>query len=195
MSSDGYTLAESLAAMLIVGLAVGGLTAGVRTLEQAQRSTARSAGQSTSLAQARQEMDRLLAAAGPFPSGPPTAAAQFTGAASGFDFDCGDSARCGAELKRDAQGLSLELTGPAGGGRRLGLPGVERAHFTYVGPEGASDSWPPQAPDEVQTLRSVVLAAETSHGDVPLTATRLWREQAGDCIFNFVSRDCVRGRP
>ncbi|WP_310542641.1 prepilin-type N-terminal cleavage/methylation domain-containing protein [Phenylobacterium sp.] len=184
MSQAGYTLAETLAALAILGLAVGGLTAGVGLLERGQRLTSQATVQLQAERAAELSLDRMLQGGGPFRSIEP---ARLTGSATAIVAECGEVAPCRIELTDGETGLGLRITRP---GRVDNLP-LRRsvpAGFVYRGSSSTSVTWPPDDPRR-QVLRSISILRTDVQTD-PLLTVRLWREQALDCIFDVVIQDC-----
>jgi len=68
MNDHGYTLAEMLAALLIIGLAMAGLTQAVRVLGLLQSSATRAAGEQRALRRVEVDFVGLLDGHGPFRS-------------------------------------------------------------------------------------------------------------------------------
>ena len=191
MTDDGYTLAEMLVALVVIGLTVGGLTEGVRAIGRLQDSTGRALADGRRLDQIGEGLDRLMDDRGPFAS---TGASLFQGLASGFSFPCGGPSPCGAVLAPAQGGISLRLAEPDGSSRVFNLPGVQAARFTYAGTLTYGPTWP-AASQEPQTLRTIGLVATTAAGgDTPVASVRLWAEQGPDCVYDAISRAC-RGQP
>ena len=191
MSQDGYTLAETLAALVIIGLAIGGLTEGVRTLGQIQTLTGRAMADGRVLRAAHEGLSRLLDGEGPFTTGDPKGV---TGAAGRFSFDCGASAACGAALAPTTGGEQLSLTGPSGTARTLILRGVSAARFSYEGSLSVDPVWPPAPAADgsarPQTLRAVTVLGVGSAGEAPVTRARVWAEQPSACAFDIIGQVC-----
>ena len=111
MSAEaGYTLADMLAALVVVGLAIGGLGQGVHVISRQQAATPAAIDRSADGAAVRDALARFLS------SGPDAAA--LTGRPRSLDLDCGPARRCGrARSGRrstcPARGLSGSPTRPA----------------------------------------------------------------------------------
>ena len=103
MKNDGgYTLAETLAAMLIIGLAMGGLFEGSRLVARLQTPTATAVAEARMLRRAEIGLAALLAARPPDDR-------SMTGDAGGFTFDC-PAGQCGASLLATPSGARLQVT-------------------------------------------------------------------------------------
>lgn len=190
MNEAGYTLAEVLAALLIIGLAVGGVGQGVHALGRLQATAARATGESRSLRAADEALQRLLAGRGPFRAQAETG---FKGDARGFVFDCGGTASCSAHLVDSRAATRLEVRRADGESRSAALPGGRDARFVYLSLGGASNAWPPQSPQDGQVLNAVALVGSTPTGETPLGLTRLWIEQDHVCDFDPVAQACRAG--
>jgi prepilin-type N-terminal cleavage/methylation domain-containing protein len=184
MNEDGYTLTEMLAALLMIGLAVGGLSQGLRVIGLLQGATGRALGEERGLRAAKTGLEHLLGQRGPFRSTEPG----FRGEASAFQVDCGAPEPCGAGLETKKKETRLLLRDGGEQERSVRLMGPGKVRFTYDGPTGSLPSWPPSG--RGQTLKAVNLVRESAEGEAPLLTTRLWREQAGDCAFDAISKDC-----
>lgn len=186
MSEAGYTLAEALAALVILGLAVGGVTAATTTLGRMQGAVARDLREGGDDREAGRAFSNLLATGGSALGAPSGA---LKGAARRLQFDCGRTSACGAELRRDAKGLKLALTGAEE--RDLVLPrAAGDAHFIYIGALTSGEQWPPAKPGAGERLRAVAVVDEDPRGDTPLAVAHIWPEQPFDCAFDPISRDC-----
>lgn len=193
MSEAGYTLTEMLAALLMIGLAVGGLTEGAQVVARIQASAGRGVAEGARLRAADQGLRRLLAGRGPF-----TSANAETGGLAGdaraFDFDCGGSGRCGARLAataplgvaraRGKPGDTVVFTGEHGATRAFA---PASARFLYIGERTRGEVWPP-ADGASDTLREVVLR-DPAGGAAPAQA-RLWTEQGLDCVYDAIAQAC-----
>jgi len=187
MSEGGYTLAESLAALMMVGLAVGGVAAGMNALGQMQAAATRKIETGQAIRSLDLSLNRLLGGRGPFMS---DAKGAFTGDQFGFSFDCKAPRSCTARIERSARGLRLDVT--EGGVVSTRLARLADARFLYVGSSTVGPTWPPSfaAP---QALRSVVLIGRDQHGETPLATARIWIEDSGVCNFDLSSQTCRRG--
>ena len=186
MSQDGYTLAETLAALLIIGLAIGGLTEGMRVIGLMQTAAARTAHETQGLRQAQQALGGLLDAQGPFRSDERD---RFVGDVASFDFDCGTNVRCGARLVRKDGAERLLVTRRDGDKASAPLLRVSDARFSYGDGETAAPDWPPE-PGRRHVLKSVTILGRSTSGEVPVATARLWVEQAPGCQFDPIAQDC-----
>lgn len=185
MSEDGYTLAETLAALVMIGLAVGGLTAGVRVIARGQAMTAKHIARGRDLEAVQATLASLLVGQGPFES---VDQHGLQGRADQFSFDCAAARSCGASLSSEPEGERLTIRG-RDGLSALRLTGVRAARFTYAGQRQISANWPPGG-TEPDRLASVIVLADLGRGETPLANVRLWREQPPDCAFDPISQTC-----
>lgn len=182
MNDEGYVLSDTLAGLAIIGLAMGGMLAGVTLLAQVQGRTDREIARIAELKRASVALGDLLGRAGPFR----TRDSHFDGAPQAFDFACGTQ-RCGARLETVEDKLLLQVTRASGELEAISLRDVQAAHFTYVGGITAGDTWPrPTArPDR---LRQVTLV--DASGETLLAQAALPVDQPMICEFDVVSQDC-----
>ena len=184
MSQDGYTHAETLAALVMIGLAIGGLTAGVRVIGLDQAATTRRLADGHGVAEAQRALATLFEGRGPFLS---SEADGLRGDPGRLAFDCGAAGGCGASLNEGSGAALLNISG-RNGGETIQMPGVPAARFLFVGSRTVGDRWPPVDPDP-QTLRSIVI--ETGGAQpTPVAAVRLWREHPITCAFDPISQAC-----
>jgi prepilin-type N-terminal cleavage/methylation domain-containing protein len=187
MTDDGYTLAEMLVALVIIGLTIGGMTQGVHAIGRLQGMTGRVLADGRNFNRVGVGLDQLVEDRGPYSSTP---SSLFYGVASGFSFACDNPAPCGAVLTPAKGGVDLRVVEPDGSSRVFALPGVQSAHFTYAGTRTYGPVWPAASP-EPQTLRTIGLVATTADGgDAPIASVRLWPEQGLDCEFDAITRVC-----
>ncbi len=186
MSDDGYTLAEMLAALTILGLAMGGLGLVVSLIARQQLTANRIQARLVDDRAADQALTRWLVQDG---------AETLNGDAQGLSFACG-AATCAADLEADGRRMRLVLRDRAGAVRRWRLrePG---ARFTYVGDRGAVVAWPrPADPSsapsrsgfEPERLRAVLLVAPDQAA--PLAVARLWTREPRNCQFDSIIGAC-----
>lgn len=185
MSQDGYTLTETLAALLMIGLAIGGLSAGVRVIGLHQSAALRNISYSHDFRGADLALAKLFAGQGPFVS---TERSSLAGTSDRFSFPCSGTKPCEAALSETPSGARLTVQGVSGDAD-IPLPRVKQASFAYVSADGPRSSWPP-AHGQAETLRSIIVVGEGSGVGAPLASVRLWREQPVACAFDPISQDC-----
>lgn len=189
MNEAGYTLTEMLTALAMIGLAMGGLSAGLGVLGRLQADDARTVADLNAARVAHGGVMNVLDGEGPFRS---RDAAGFKGDAGGFHFPCGDGATCDVRLAQDGAGCPrLDVTDAKAVQRRFRIPGAGPLAFSYVGTLGPSAAWPPEDLER-QALRAVTLRRATSGpGAQPdVFEARVWREQPADCAFDVLIQDC-----
>lgn len=183
---DGYTAVEALAALAILGLAMGGLTVSMNLIGAGQAKARARFEQAVLERAANQKLEQLLAIDAPFRS---DQAAHLVGDAQALQLDCGNGLRCGARLDHDV--LILQRGNDQA---RLQLPEGDTPHFLYFGSYGVSDIWPPAplpppAP-AWQTLEAIALQSQIAGEDKPLLVAKIWRQQRADCEYDVVIQDC-----
>ncbi len=193
MSQDGYTLAETLAALVMIGLAMGGLTAGVRVIGINQSAADRRLTQTKVGLETDRTLGRLFAGQGPFNTNDVQGLRADEHA---LDFECGAAVRCGAWMTKDTKGIGLSVVDPHGR-TSVPLPGVRSARFAYVGSTATTEVWPPNLRDQAdsETLRSVLVLADRGAGEAPIASARIWRQQPLSCAFDPISETCRTATP
>ena len=182
MSEDGYTLAEMLAALAMIALAIGGLTQGVHVLGRAQASANRAVETDRNARSTQIGLERLFDGQGPFTS---DSQGGLSGSPTKLSFACAGAGTCQASLSQTDRRTWLSVSRP-GVQLNMPLPGnAESARFTYGGPLGPNATWPPTATRR-QSLQWVAL----SSGEDPLATVRLWSEEPRRCVFDVISQDC-----
>lgn len=184
MRDAGYTAMEALAALAILGLALGGLTGGLKVIALGESRAAAKVAGSFDLGTADRELAALVQGQGPFRSDEPDA---FTGDARSFEFPCG-SGTCGAELTD----VGLTVTQPPAAPRTIPLSGADRLQFSYVGSQSQVPAWPAAPPSGTaqpwQVLQTILLQ-DAASGE-PVVATRITIQQAADCQYDGIIKDC-----
>ncbi|MBS0297123.1 MAG: hypothetical protein JSR45_12495 [Proteobacteria bacterium] len=191
MSEDGYTLTETLAALLMIGLAIVGLTQAMSVIGRIQGRAGASLSQGQTLREARLGLSSVLKGAGPFRSD--TEALQ--GDARSFTFDCGRPSRCGARIESTSGTVQRVVIDFGGRSRSLAVASADPLVFGYE-VDGAVplSAWPPE--DEGQrrrSLKAVSLARRSAQGDTLVARARVWSEQPADCKFDLISQECRGG--
>ncbi|KQV58697.1 MULTISPECIES: hypothetical protein [unclassified Caulobacter] len=189
MSQDGYTAAEALAALAILGLAIGGLTSGLMLIGRHQGQAQAALNDVERRRAMESQLTLALSTGGIFRSDD---ANGLRGDSRTMDFPCAGG-RCAARL----EGASLVLE-DAGGERTTRLPTTADLRFEYLTASNASAIWPPTprpppAP-AWEPLRAVVVRKSSSSSDEPVALARLWLQQKPACEYDLISQDC-RGAP
>lgn len=184
MNEDGYTLAEVLAAMLILGLAMGGLVEGSRIIGRMQ----------TPIVAARQD-DQVLRRAEASVSGLLRLRAggdqTLTGDPQGLQFTCG-ARTCGLflTLGGDRPTLSVRRGEVA---QTFPLPHAGKLSLVYLARDGRFDRWP--QPDSERVLDGVMIVETSAQGELPLVVARSWIEHPKTCEFDMIARGCRTSAP
>ena len=184
MNDHGYTLAEMLAALVMIGLAVGGLTMGVRVIGHGEAQVAHATTEGGNLRTLQDALSTLLNNAGPFRT---KDNATFQGAGSAFSFICSAPTPCSASLTKSGEEMALQVRRMDGSAARFGIVDSGPMHFEYVGSQSRNQNWPPPPPIS-DVLRSVELVRDAD--GAAIASTRIWREQPADCAFDPISGDC-----
>lgn len=185
MNDAGYTLAETLAAMAVISLGIGGLSLGAQAIGTQQLSTGRTVSGLEANRSAGQLIESLLAKGAPYGSQQPE---QLSGDGGGFQFQCGRSARCTAQIVTGSTTTQLKIAN-GDGPTKVALLLAAPAHIQYRGSASVSDVWPPSDPAR-QTLRSVSVLQATSQGDVAVLEAKVWPEETAQCDFDPIQQDC-----
>lgn len=185
MKDAGYTLAEAVAALTILGLALGGLGLVVGLIGRQQMAATRSHGAAKQARAAEHALERLVQDQGPVTPGGQQG---FTGKATALLFTC--AARvCAARLEATSKGVRLIVTGPDGVTTTTRLKEAS-VQFSYTDALGSTDQWP--RPNG-GTLRAIVLRRDPS--TPPLAMARIWLQEPRDCQFDPVIKACREEAP
>jgi len=180
MSDDGYTLAEMLAALAILGMAMGGLGLVTSLIARQQLAAHRVSIRLAEERAADHALGLWLADQDP---------ASLSGDDRRLSAACGP-ATCTARLEADKSRTVLILQGRSGAARRLRLrqPGLR---FGYSDDLGQVAAWPRPGDGEggTKTLapRAIVLTAASN---APLALARVWPREPRDCQFDAIAGAC-----
>ena len=185
----GYTLAETLAALVIIGLSTTGLMAGVHSLGRLETHAAADTRGSGLEARLDRSLKAMLADVGA------RGERDFVGDAQGFSFACG-SARCGMSL----QSLNGETEIRFQTARQISNVAVsgregQRLELTYLTPTRTLPSFPDPSPPSTgpEPLTGVQISFG---GQGPLLAhARVWADEPRDCVFDAILRGCRSSAP
>jgi len=186
MNDAGYTLAETLAALAVIGLSIGGLSLAAQVIAPLQLSTGKTVRLLESTRAAGVSLERLLARGAPFGSQQP---GQLSGDANGFQFQCGGTAPCSAQIVASGTATQLKVANGSGAPAVIALSLTSPAHFQYRGSSAQSDTWPPTGPAR-QALRSVSLLQTTPQGDAAVLQAKVWPEEPAQCDFDPILQAC-----
>jgi hypothetical protein len=184
MNDDGYTLAEALAALTMVGLAIGGIAQASFMFGKLSRAAGVQVAVGGRLDRVQSSLGGLMDRAGPVVD---DEASGFNGRERTLAFDCGTS-RCSAELASSAgqTQLILRQAGKAATVRPIG--DRARARFVYLDERGVQDRWP--SGETIATRPAQLRAVALVDGDTPLAVAPLWSRQQAACAFDSISGDC-----
>lgn len=184
MNEDGYTLAEVLAAMLILGLAIGGLVEGSRIVGRMQTPIVSSRRNDQVLRAAEASVAGLLRLR---PGGDQT----LSGNDQGFQFTC-RTAPCGLALLSEGQRQSLVVKrGEVA--QSFSLPQAGKFSLVYFARDGRFDRWP--QPDSKRVLEGVMIVETSAQGELPLVVARSWIEHPKTCEFDMIAKGCRTSVP
>lgn len=186
MSDDGYTLAEMLAALAILGMAVGGLGL-VASLIARQQLVSNRIHAGLVDDRAADHALRLWL--------DQQDAGTLNGDARGLSATCGPTT-CEARLVADKRRTVLILRGRSGPARRLRLSQRD-VRFSYVDSGGVVSAWPrteaPVGEPGDGVPRAVLLTAKGM--SAPLAVARAWPREPRDCQFDAIVGACRTGAP
>lgn len=184
MKRQGYTVAEVMAALLILGLAFTALFQGTWAIRRSQAQTAQRMESGRAADAARSALVRFL-------SQPGAPAEALLGTAAGLSMRCG-SVPCTLTVTVDNKGSRLvsELDGQR---TERALQGVKRPAMRYLTSAGELDRWPAPAANQVR-LVAVAIVDEGANAS-PVATVRLWSQQPQDCMFDSISAQCQRLLP
>lgn len=185
MNQDGYTLAETLAALVIIGLTVGGLVVGVDVLGRVQTKATVDTGQADHAIRLDSAFARFLEQAGPFRSDDPHG---LQGDDDRFSYACGDDV-CSAEIDRGDETTRLVLTDRRGTVRSIDI-GKGAFVFDYQDEQGHQPDWPPSDLSKPRSLRAIGILEPRLGEELPVAEARLFIEQPAVCAFDAISRTC-----
>lgn len=185
MSQDGYTLAETLAALVIISLAIGGLVIGVDLLGRAQTKATADTRQTDHAIRLDSEFAHFLEQAGPFRSDDPHG---LQGDEDRFSYGCGDEV-CSAEINRGDEKTLLVLTDRQGTVRSIDI-GKGAFVFEYQDEQGHQADWPPSDVSKPRSLRAIGILKPRLGEELPVAEARLFIEQPAVCAFDTISRSC-----
>jgi hypothetical protein len=184
VNDAGYTATEALAALAILGLAVGGLTSGLKVIGQGELATSRKVAETVALRAASDEFAILVRGQGPFRSDDP---ASLAGDARRLSFPC-DGGACEAQLTA----TGLRLRAPHRADWAIVLSDPVNLRFHYRGSVSEVPAWPPAPPPlpapQWQVLQAIIL--ERLPGGEAVAVTRIASAQAADCDFDGILQDC-----
>lgn len=179
---EGFTLADTMAAMLIISLAMVGLLQGTQMIARVQRANA---AQHQVLVEARAVQAALLALFRAPGADSGALSERLRGDASHLSFGCA-SGDCSASLTARLGRTWLEtLAGSRSAAAPVGRIGGA-VRFVYVGRLGVYDAWPAAEAPAGERLRAV----RVEDGERPLASVRVWLEQTVDCNYDLISHQC-----
>jgi prepilin-type N-terminal cleavage/methylation domain-containing protein len=182
---SGYTLVETLAALMLVSVTVAGLSAGVQVLLRQQAIVNAATSQTRAAHQAQSAFDQMLNRYAPYRTQEPE---HFSGGDQALRLSCGEASDCTLTLSAAPGAVRLNVSA-SGGQRGWSLHAQGRTHFRYDGTLDTDETWPP-ASGRAQALRSVAVVEETPSGPTTLLKAKVWAEEPLMCAFDSVQQDC-----
>lgn len=183
MTDDGYTLAEMLAALAILGMAMGGLGLVTSLIARQQLAASRVSARLMEDRAAERALTLWLAEQD---------AATLTGDDRTLSAACGP-ATCTARLQPDGRRTVLILLARSGPARRLRLRQPD-VRFGYRDSRGETAAWP-RADGKGEVVdalpRAIVLAAK----NIVLAVARTWPREPRDCQFDVIASACRTATP
>lgn len=187
MTDAGYTLTETLAALLVVGLGISSFMLGVQVIAGQQVAVGSTLTRLQSARATQTWIESRLEEGGPYESHQPE---RLTGDAVSFKFTCGAEATCVVRLEDADGGRRIEAQDGRGQTTVFRLAGRGSPHFTYRGEDTSTDRWPPERGEQREALREVALLELEGGVDRPLFAARVWVEQPVACAFDPILQGC-----
>jgi hypothetical protein len=183
MSDGGYTLAEMLAALVMVSLAVSGLALATGTISRAEARSQAARATLGDLGRLHRAAAAMLGSAGPFIGGSPR---DLQGDGRQASFPCNGGQACRLALEASGGRTAMRLHAGARD-QKLALRGVASAELRYVSAlDGRTQpAWPPA--DRPDRLAAVVLFSRGA----PLDVLRISREQPAACVFDVRLQGCA----
>jgi hypothetical protein len=182
-AEGGYTLAEALAAMLIIGLAMGMAFEGFRTTARIQSRVVTTAHDMRLNRRAEQALSGFLRER---PLGDTT----LTGDAGTFSFDCVHG-RCSASVV-NSRGSRVLVLRRGEAAQTFPLPAPRTVKIVYVAIDGRYDHWPPS---ETRVGFRGVAVVEATGENSPVIIARTWIEQPKNCEFDLIAKACRLAQP
>jgi hypothetical protein len=186
MNDHGYTLTEALTALLMLGLALGGVTQAVHVMSGGSVRLERERERLEGLAQARSLLRGLPDNLGPFVAGADRQRPWLSGSETSMRFICGYREFCAIDLQPAPGGVKLDVT-TNGHLRSVRLRSVDGPRLQYVSAvDGVvSSTWPLRIGDRLG-------AVELEDRRSTLAVLLIDNVQDAACAFDLVSGGCVR---
>lgn len=187
MTEDaGYTLAEMLAALAILGMAMGGLGLVASLIARQQLASNRVPTRLVDERAADRGLALWLAEQD---------AATLSGDERGLSATCG-AAICSARLEADRRRTVLILQARSGSTRRFRLRQPD-VRFSYLDARGAVAAWPrPDAgEDDARDAAPRAILLSVPKAAAPLAVARVWAREPRDCQFDAIIGACRTKTP
>lgn len=185
MSDAGYTVAEALAALVIVSLSVTGMVKGAQAIGTFQQRSSAEIHDATSAKAVDRQLGGLFQGQGPFLS---TGTGGLRGTASQLEFPCGP-ATCAASLLNRPHGSLLVIRGLAQMSTTSRSTGLS---FQYRTASASFDHWPVARSINGQPVIEPLLAVSLvgPGSDAAVATARIWKEQSAGCAYDSITKAC-----
>ena len=184
MNDDGYTIAEMLAALAILGMAMGGLGLVVSLITRQQLTALRLHDRLADARVADRALETLVASQQAVGGD----LGDLRGDGGGLSFACG-TATCAAQLSPDGRRTLLLLRDRSGAERRLRLR-ARALQFRYVGASDVGERWPEAATRDnaahEQAPRAIILTSDAG----VMAVTPVGPREPRDCQYDAIAGAC-----
>jgi prepilin-type N-terminal cleavage/methylation domain-containing protein len=174
---DGVTLAEMLAALAVIGLAIGGLGQGIYAIGRYQRAAAARMDHSAELVTVQDELNRVVQAA--------DGDADLEGGDQGFALACGAARTCSVQISKTADAIAFRNPHDE---RTVATAGLEGLRFAYLDDTGINASWPPST--SFARLTGVAIFKGGKSDGLPLAYAPVPVQQRTKCEYDTISGLC-----
>jgi hypothetical protein len=183
---DGYTLSDTLAGLLMISLAMLGLSQAVHVTMKLQRKSSEADASSGGARRAEMVMERVLTPLTPFGFGDRTLSGDAR-ALIATTPKLSTPARIALQAVSNGSRLTF---GPGIGEGDILLGAVHESAFRYVDADGLRHSrWP-----EGEKPLIGIAIVNSAHSDSPVAWIPLRRQQSTTCAFDPASGGCVEPR-
>lgn len=180
---SGFTLVDALTALLVISMAMAGLTAATHALGKDIRSLNLSIGEASAFRGLRRAFNLIPGDVGPFDGYGTEADRGLVGTDRSAKFPCGLNERCSLALVQSGGATRLEVR--AGAERATVMLKDANVGFTYVSETGAvSNAWP--APGSAGRLTTMAVVDDRR----PLAILKFAKALRASCGFDFQTGSC-----
>ena len=180
MKQDGYTLAETLAALLIIGLALGGLAQAVHVLGRLESRTSGSLSAARSQRAVQLALGHALTMLG-------AEAIAVHGDDMNFEATNASERLIAMHVRETATGADLQFNSDSAVSI-VHLAPPARPRLRYGAQSGRLESWPPSS--GAGALRSIAIVDEAGRPPSPIALARISSSSPWACDFDPMIHDC-----